>query len=84
MKKMVEMAADWAFVLMKRSMEMVHAMYTHNRQPAQVRYIGRRLKRGAVSASAVPQTRPQHAMPMLILDLVTLSVTPIKLRISLR
>lgn len=81
---MVAMAAEWAFVLMKRSMEMVHAMYTHSRQLAQARYIGRRLKRGAVSANVVPQTRPQQAMPMLILDLITLSVIPTKARISLR
>lgn len=65
-------------------MEMVHAMYTHSRALAQVRYIGRRLKRGAVSASAVPQIRPQQAMPMLILDLITPSVIPTMFRRSLR
>lgn len=84
MKKMVRMAAALAWVVMKRSMEMVQAIYTQSNEQAQVRYIGRRLNRGTVNASVVPQTRPQQAMPMLIFDLITPSVMSTISRRSLK
>jgi hypothetical protein len=84
MKKMVKIAAALTSVLMNRSIEMVHAMYTHSNEVAQVKYIVRRLNRGTVRAKAVPHNNPQHAIPMLILDLVTPSVMPTIFSKSLR
>ncbi|GMG07192.1 unnamed protein product [Aspergillus oryzae] len=76
MKKIVRIAAALTSVVMNRSMEIVQPMYTQSNDVAQVKYIVRRLNRGAVRAKAVPETNPQQAIPMLILDLVTLSVMP--------
>jgi hypothetical protein len=74
MNRIVRTAAALVSVTMNRSIEIVQAVYTQSREQAQVRYIVLRLKRGAVKASAVPQTRPQHAVPTFILDLVTESL----------
>ena len=83
-KKIVKIAADLASVVMNLSIEIVQAMYTQSRDEAQVRYIVRRLNRGTVNASVVPQTSPQQAMPMLILDFTTLSVMSTMFSRSLR
>ena len=73
---MVKIAAALTSVVMNRSIEIVQPMYTQSSDIAQVKYIVRRLNRGAVRARVVPQTNPQQAIPMLILDLVTLLVMP--------
>lgn len=84
MKKRVKIAEALTPVVMNRSMEIVHPIYTQSNDVAQVKYIVRRLNRGAVRAKAVPETNPQQAIPMLILDLVTPSVMPTIFSKSLR